>query len=33
MNVFDDLRNGVPYDIRDPEYLRVAHNVHRHNND
>ena len=25
MNVFDDLRNGIPYDIRDPEYLREAH--------
>lgn len=25
MSVFDDLRNGIPYDIRDPEYLRVAH--------
>ncbi|MBR4195529.1 MAG: hypothetical protein IKQ95_02310 [Synergistaceae bacterium] len=25
MSVFDDLRNGIPYDIRDPEYLREAH--------
>ena len=25
MSVFDDLRNGRSYDIRDPEYLRQAH--------
>lgn len=25
MSVFDDLRNGILYDIRDPEYLREAH--------
>ena len=25
MSVFNDLRNGVAYDIRDPEYLREAH--------
>ena len=25
MSVFDDLRNGISYDIRDPEYLAQAH--------
>ena len=25
MSVFDDLRNGIPYDIRNEDYLREAH--------
>ena len=25
MSVFDDLRNGIPYDIRNEDYIREAH--------